>query len=323
MTDRSDQTKDETLKIDPELRPVLDNLKIFDGNPVHLMTPQQLRALQKEGEISAPRPPGIRVEDGSVRTASNEVPIRIYRPTKQGVRSAMLYIHGGGWVTGSLESHDAICAKFSADAGIVVVALDYRLSPETRYPGALYDCTAIADWLFENCSELSVDPMRVAIGGDSAGGNLSAALCLKMRDQNHRFRFALQMLFYPVTDNDVDNSSYIRNRAVPLLDRDIMIWVLNHYLGSDWRNVEDPYALPLKAQTLRDLPPAYIATAELDPLLDEGANYASRLILDGVACEYRVAPQMIHGFLRFPAFSATADREFRCAVDALTRHLQG
>lgn len=311
------------MNIDPQLAPVLDDLKSFDDDPVHLMEPSRLRAIQAKGRKVPPRPSGISVEDRQIAADGRNIPIRLYRPDSTGQHAALLYLHGGGWVTGGLDSHDPICARFAADAGVTVVAVDYRLAPETPYPGALEDCQAVADWMFENAGLLGLDRNRMVVGGDSAGGNLSAAICLKMRDAARADRFALQMLFYPVTDNDVDTASYIENRDAPLLDRNIMMWVLGHYLGKEWRSIADCYALPFKAPTLRGLPPAYVATAQRDPLLDEGARFAMRLIEDGVRCEYRVAPDMIHGFLRFPALSDCAESEFRAAVSALLRSVGG
>jgi acetyl esterase len=306
-----------SVDLDPGLQPLLEALAAFETRPAHTLSPHELREMLASMAQPTPRPPNVDVTDTWVQGRSSKIRIRIYKPYNSGIRPALLYIHGGGWVTGSLESHDAICAAFASDVGCVVVALDYALAPEAPFPAAFHDCQDVAEWLFQSAASLGIDQTRIAVAGDSAGGNLSAALCLWMRDTDTKHRFCLQLLLYPVVDDNVDRPSYLRNAKAPVLDRDIMIYCLGHYLkGNDRLNA---YALPLKAETLSGLPDAFVATVGHDPLLDEGAVYAQRLVEAGNNCEYRSNPFLVHGFLKHRRISREAEKEYRVICQRLHR----
>jgi acetyl esterase len=302
------------MDLEPGLRLFLEATSPFGTIPAHQMAPADLRAAILAHHEDQPRPAGLSVSDRTIVTPAGDIAIRIYRPTSDDVLPVMLYIHGGGWVTGNLDTHDAICSGISDEVGCVVVALDYGLSPEAPYPAALDQCHAVASWIFRSAATLRVDVARSAVGGDSAGGNLSAALCLRLRDEGAR-NFALQVLMYPVLDDDINRPSYLANSEAPILGRDIMRYCLEHYLGG--ADANDAYAFPLKAAELAGVPSAYVATARHDPLLDEGAAFAQRLIAAGVACQYRSNARLVHGFLKHRAHSSEAEHEFHAMCAAL------
>jgi acetyl esterase/lipase len=205
-----------------------------------------------------------------------------------------VWFHGGGWVVGDLESADATARHLTVRADCVVVSVDYRLAPETKFPGPAEDCYSATKWVAQNAASINVDPSKIAVGGDSAGGNLAAVISLMARDRGGP-PLALQLLVYPVTDRDFSTESYVQNAEGYQLTRDSMIWYWNHYLKSD-ADVANPYAAPLQAQDLRGLPPALVITAEYDPLRDEGEAYAHRLEAAGVNTTCIRYDGMIHGF---------------------------
>ncbi|MYH68007.1 MAG: alpha/beta hydrolase, partial [Dehalococcoidia bacterium] len=223
-----------------------------------------------------------------------DIPVRIYRPTEAGNHSLLVWYHGGGWVIGDLDGADVTCRELAAKSGSVVVSVDYRLAPEHRYPAAHEDCYAATVWAAENAAELGADASKLAVGGDSAGGNLAAVVSLRARDEDGpAIRF--QLLVYPVTDHDYGTDSYRDNADGYLLTRDGMEWFWNHYLGPDGDG-SHPHASPLRAEDLSGLPPAHVITAEYDPLRDEGEAYAKRLQEAGVdVTQTRYAGQ-IHAF---------------------------
>jgi acetyl esterase len=306
------------MPLDPALDGFLAKLdKEFDPPP-HLLAATEFRALieRLSAEGRPERPAGLAIEDLIVSHNGRTVGVRIYRPKGKASQRALIYMHGGGWTVGSVDTHDPICAGIANETSCTVISVNYSLSPEHRYPHALLDCEAVADWLLENADLLGIDPAMVAIGGDSAGGNLSTALCLKMRDERGVVPFLYQVLIYPSLDTDIDRPSYLRNASAPFLDRPLMIWFLNHYLGDQFSH-PDAYAMPMKAQSLAGLPPAFVSTAEFDPLLDEGAEYADRLRQAGVDCIYREAKSLMHGFMRVRGISKLAEIEFQAVCDAL------
>jgi len=207
----------------------------------------------------------------------------------------LVFFHGGGWVIGDLETHDVLCRQITAEAGIEVVAVDYRLAPEHKFPAAVDDAWAATKWVVANAGKLGIDPKRVAVGGDSAGGNLAAVVALLARDAGGP-AIALQVLLYPVTDFTTETGSYRECADGYLLTLDSMRWFFDHYLKSpaeagDWR------ASPLRAPSHAGLPPALIVTAGFDPLRDEGEAYAKKLRAAGVRVDYICYGGMVHGFV--------------------------
>jgi acetyl esterase len=214
-----------------------------------------------------------------------------------------LWFHGGGWVVGDLESADATARHLTLGAGCVVVSVDYRLAPEAKFPGPAEDCYAATRWVADHAAEIDVASNNLAVGGDSAGGNLAAGVCLMAKDRGGP-RLGMQLLVYPVTDQNFQTDSYIENAEGYSLTRETMIWYWDHYLAND-ADANNPYAAPLLAQDLQGQPPAVIITAEYDPLRDEGEAYAQRLEAAGVPATYTVYPGMIHGFF---GMSAVVDK---------------
>jgi acetyl esterase len=253
-------------------------------------------------------------------TEDGPVPLRIYRPRAlagDAAAPALLYIHGGGWTVGSLDTHDPIAAGIAEETPCVVVGVGYSLAPERPFPAAYREIAAAGAWLETEAAALGIDAKRIAIGGDSCGANLGTAVAIAARDGGLR-RYCFQLLIYGVFDTDFDTPSMIRNADAPFLDRALMIWFWRQYLGGA-TSTDDPRAVPLRAKDLRGLPPAFVSTAEYDPLLDEGGAYAARLAAAGVAVEYRRAPALMHGFMRVRRLSRYAEEEFAAVCRALAR----
>jgi acetyl esterase len=212
----------------------------------------------------------------------------------------LVYFHGGGWVLGSLEGSDHVSRELANTAGCLVVSVDYRLAPEHKFPAGLRDCEAAFEWAVANATSFGGDPARLAVGGDSAGGNLSTAVCLSARTRGRRAPI-FQLLIYPVIDHDFDRASYHENAEGYMLTTDSMRWFWEQYVNSA-AEMDDPLASPILAADLSGLPPALIITAEFDPLRDEGEAYADRLRQAGVPVVLSRYDGMIHGFFAmFPA----------------------
>jgi acetyl esterase len=257
---------------------------------------------QLAAKVPKPDEPIESVENGKTGAG---VPVRIYRPRGTGPFPICLYFHGGGWVVGDLDSHDHVCRSLARRGGAVVVNVDYRLAPETKFPGPLDDCSDALQWAEANARKLGGDPSRIAVAGDSAGGHLAAGLALRTRDQRGP-RIALQLLIYPVTDNLFETTSYTEFADGYGLTRANMQWFWECYLRTP-ADAENPWNVPLKAD-LRGLPPAFVVTAEYDVLRDEGEAYAKRLHDAGVAVRCVRYNGMNHGFIRMAAVYPQADR---------------
>lgn len=271
------------------------------GNKVNLAPPDLARIETK----TIPGP------DGS------ELKIRIYWPLGEGSFGACLYFHGGGWVLNNIDTHDDVVRRLAAASGCVFVSVDYRLAPEHKYPAAIEDGYAALQWVYEQARELNVDPARIAVCGDSAGGNIAAVLCLMTRDRGGP-PIAFQALIYPITDCDFDRPSYRDNADGYFLTAKQMKWFWNHYVCSPEQMLE-PYASPIRATSLRELPPALIQTAEFDPLRDEGEAYADALREAGVPVARHRYDGLIHAFMkRVDQFDAALEA-IRETGDALRR----
>lgn len=253
------------------------------------------RELEESATILAPRPRAMTsVEDRRIPGPGGTIPVRIYRPHGVGRPApALVFFHGGGFVLGSLDSHDPPCRALADDARCVVIAIDYRLAPEHKFPAAVDDCVAAFRWVAANAASLGIDPARIAVGGDSAGGNLSAVVSLETRRDDARPCF--QLLIYPATDMTMSMPSVRQMGKGFFLEHDTMLWFIDHYLR-DERDKRDPRASPLFEDDLRDQPPAFVATAGFDPLRDEGEAYANRLRDAGVPVTYRCYTSLFHGF---------------------------
>jgi acetyl esterase len=283
------------MPLDPQARFVLDQLAVQGGFDLTALSPAEARDAFEKMRLPLPVEPVARVENRSIPGPAGAIPVRVY--AADGIATpapALVYFHGGGWVIGSLETHDPFCRALANRTGAVVVSVDYRLAPEARYPAAAEDCYAVTRWIAEHGAELGIDGTRLAVGGDSAGGNLAAAVGLMARDRKGP-ALRHQLLIYPVTDADFATASYRDNADGYMLTRDVMQWFWNHYVP-DAGQRRDAYAAPLRAVDLSGLPPATVQTAEFDPLRDEGEAYAKRLQGAGIATTLTRYDGQIHGF---------------------------
>ena len=246
------------------------------GPDIFEQTPEEARvAIAGFAAMQAGAPEPARVEDRTVPGPAGDIPIRVYASEGDNL-PVVMYFHGGGWVLGDIESHDGTCKQLLAELGdAVVVSVHYRLAPEDKYPAAADDCYAAAAWVAENGGEIGADGSRMAVCGDSAGGNLSAVVSQMARDKGGP-AIAAQVLHVPVTDHNYSYPSYTENAEGMLLTRASMVWFWDHYLPNADAG-QEAYASPIKANDLSGLPPALIQTAEFDPLRDEGEAYGAAI----------------------------------------------
>ncbi len=254
------------------------------------------------------------VEDRTIGTAVGDIPVRIYRPEGDGPFPIVMNFHGGGWVIGDLDTADAVCRSVCRTAECIVISVDYRLAPEHEYPAAVDDAYAATCWAAEHAAELGGSG-RLAVMGESAGGNLAAVVAQKSRDENGP-KIDFQLLAYPVVDHDLTRTSYVENGQGYLLETETMSWFWDIYCPEAERRGE-PAASPLKAESLAGLPPALVLTAEFDPLRDEGHAYADALQAAGVAAEAICFDGLVHDFLATAELIPGSRAAFERAVSAL------
>jgi acetyl esterase len=284
------------MPLDPQIRMMLDQIEALGAPPVwELSPPDARRSMNLMIAMMGPGEPVEHVEDRRIDAGETSFGIRIYRPSglAGGAAPVLVFYHGGGFVLGDLESHDRDCRALANRGECVVVAVDYRLAPEHPFPAAVDDAWAALSWVLAHTDELGVDPDRVAIGGDSAGGNLAAVTALWARDQGIALR--LQLLIYPAVDSaESVHQSRIDNAVGYMLDPQAVEWFTTQYVGDadpeDWR------LAPIRAARHDGVAPAFVITAEYDPLRDEGEAYAAKLAAAGVAATAVRYDGMIHGF---------------------------
>jgi acetyl esterase len=284
------------MPVDPQIQALLEAGRHLPATST--LSVPAARA-QYEARIAAMAPPAAvaRVEERTMPGPGGPLRLRVYTPPGQGPFPLLVFLHGSGFVLCSLDTHDGICRNLCAGAGCVVASVDYRLAPEHRFPAATEDCLAATRWCAEHAAALGADPARVAVGGDSAGGNLAAVTALRLRDEGGP-RLAGQVLLYPVTDwHTPGHPSYAENAEGYGLTRDTMEWFWGHYLADPAREATHPHAAPLRAPSLAGLPPALVTSAEYDPLRDEAEAYAEALRAAGVAVAATRWMGMNHGFL--------------------------
>jgi acetyl esterase len=293
------------MKIDPGAQQVIDLIKAAGRPPYETVGHMEARRLYLEARrVLQPDPPPIgEMRDLTAPGPTGLISIRLYRarPGKAGDKQpALIYFHGGGWVIGSLDSHDGVCRGLANGADCTVLSVDYRLAPEHKFPAAVDDAVAATQWIAENATSLGIDASRLAVGGDSAGGNLAAVVAQHVRDRGApKLRF--QLLIYPACDMSMTLPSITELAEQLPLTRSTMKWFVDLYLR-DAGDVGDWRASPLKAKSLANLPPAYVLTAGCDPLRDEGEAYAAALKAAGVPVEAKRFDGQIHGFMTMGKF---------------------
>jgi acetyl esterase len=305
-------------RLDPDLARILPLLPLRDAAN---LTPSQARhdlVALADSRKDVPLPQPAAVADMEIPRTGGALAARVYRPARLPT-GTLMYFHGGGWVAGDLYTHDRLARTLAIELEAVVVSVDYRRPPEAPFPGAFDDCYAATRWAANNIAMLGGDPARLGVGGDSAGGNLAAAVALACRDQGHPL--AAQLLIYPATDlagcygTEAENANYpsrTENAEGYFLTLEAMRFFARTYLA-DPRTGLDPRASPARAHRFAGLPPAVICTAELDPLRDEGEAYARHLERAGVRVAYFREPGMIHGYFGMGAASPAAEAARRRA----------
>jgi acetyl esterase len=291
------------------------------AKPIEESTPEEVRAgraanAEAMAALAGPEQLVARIEDRTIPGPGGPIPVRVYWPVVGRRLPALVYLHGGGWVFGNIGSVDRNCRVLANSVECVVVNVEYRLAPEHKYPAAAEDTYAVIAHLTAHPQEFHIDPSRIAVAGDSAGGNLAAVACLMARDRGGP-RLAFQMMVYPVTDYDCSRPSVTENDGY-LLNRSVMRYFWNHYTSTP-EEARQPYASPINAKTLAGLPPALVITAECDPLRDQGEAYAHRLEEFGVPVMLKRYDGAIHVFFQMGAVIDSGRQAVADAVAAL-RH---
>ena len=303
------------MAIDPDTQAVLDMIRLADRPPFETLTPDEARQAYSASRKLLQPPPEEVAE--SRDTMAGSIGIRLYRPAgtaTSDVLPALVWYHGGGWLLGDLESHDVACRRFANAAHCRVVSVDYRMAPEHVFPAAVDDCATVTKFVFDNAASLGIDASTVAVGGDSAGGNLAAVMALMSRD-GALPPLAFQLLIYPATDMMMTTvSSTAIGPGVPLTSA-TMKWFIDYYAKgheTDWR------ASPIRAASLAGTAPALVLTCTHDPLRDEGIEYARRLEREGVRVVHLHYSDQIHGFMSMGRMIRAADQ----AIDVMARVLK-
>jgi acetyl esterase len=284
-------------RLDPKVRILLEINDALAPPPIESLSVAEARSIRAEGFKKQGGPPAVlgRVEELLIPGPAGPIPARVYANKLGGLRTGLVYFHGGGYVIGDLDTHDSLCRAIAKYSDAVVIAVGYRLAPENKFPAAVEDAHAATVWIAENAQKLGINARKIAVGGDSAGGTLATVVAMRCRDAGGP-ELAAQILLYPIADlSTFDTASYLEFAEDYSLRRSAMQWFAGHYLGTadDARN---PEASPLLASDPGGLPLALVVTAEFDPLRDEGEAYAERLRQAGTEVTAIRYPGMIHGF---------------------------
>ena len=299
------------MPLDPDAQRVLDLIRESGRPPYETLQPAEARELYRRGRtVLQPDPPPVaEVRDLEAPAPHGALKLRLYRGAGTAPGRALptlVFYHGGGWVIGDLDTHDGVCRHLANAAGCAVVAVDYRLAPEHKFPAAVEDCVWATEWIAKQGAALGLDPTRLAVGGDSAGGNLAATVCLAARERGAP-SVMFQVLIYPAVDMAMTHESHRQHTAGLPLTHATAAWFRDLYLRTvadqaDWR------ASPLRAGDLRGLPAAYLLTAGFDPLCTEGEVFAQQLKAAGVPVTLRQWPAQIHGFITMGRIIAASSR---------------
>jgi acetyl esterase len=314
------------MPLDPGAQAVLDLIKQIGRPPLHTLSPAEAReASAKSRAVLQPEPEACaEVEDLTCPGPLGPIRLRRYRPagsSASDILPCMVFFHGGGWVIGDLDSHDQPCRILCNTSGGCVIAVDYRMAPEHLYPAAVDDCAAAVRWVAANAAALRIDPAKLAVGGDSAGGNLAAVMAIMARDGDLP-PIGYQLLLYPATDMAGERPAYQRFTENLILTDKTMRWFINHYVPDPARRVEWQ-ASPLRAGSLKGVANAYVMTCGYDPLVDEGRAYAERLEQDGVRVSHIYMSDQIHAYLGMGKFIPAATLSLRHAALSLAHHWAG
>jgi len=301
------------MPLNPILAEVISQMAEANAPALHEMSPSEGRDMYRAMNTENTRDAVTSVKD----ELADQIPIRIYNPGNGEVLPCLVYFHGGGWVIGDLETHDHVCRRLANLANCIVVAVDYRLAPEHPYPAPMDDCYTALKWVAHNADRLNINPTKIAVGGDSAGANLSAVMAIRSRDENGP-EICHQLLMYPVTDANFDTASYQENGEGYMLTKAGMEWFWHHYIGND----TDPtltYVSPIRAADLSQLPAATVITAEFDPLRDEGEAYAERLKDAGNQVTAKRYDGVVHGFFTMADLLEEARDAFEFTANELNK----
>lgn len=309
------------MPMHPQAQLILDVMSdsglVIDESTEAAVIRAQIEEFAKAGQALGE--PVHQIDDRTIPGPGGELPVRVYRPGEDRPLPLLVWFHGGGWTIGSLDTHDNTCRSLANGVGCVVVSVDYRLAPEHKFPAAVEDALAAMQWVADHGADVGGDPARLAVGGDSAGGNLAAVVSLLARDAGTP-DLAFQLLVYPVTDHEFESASMRENATGYFLELESMRWFYNQYLNdendsADWR------FSPVRAAALTGLPPAFVLTAEFDPLRDQGELYARRLEAAGVPVELRRYDGVFHGFFGMREFIEPAQQAFDDVTKALREAL--
>jgi acetyl esterase len=304
------------MPVNSQVQSFLDMFAGLGGPPLEQLSVPEARSVSLAMiDFSGPEEPVAEIANRSIPGPAGPIPVRLYRPVKNEKIPALIYFHGGGYVIGSLDSHDRLCRALANASGCAVIAVDYRLAPEHKYPAAVEDAYAATRYIAEHAGEFNIDPDRIAVGGDSAGGTLATVVCLLSRDRSGP-RLKYQLMIYPWVSFYDESPSMQQYAKDHFLTRAGLDWFRENYLPSKEAGLE-PSASPLNATNLQGLPPAMIVTAECDPLRDQGEAYAHKLGGAGIPVELKRYEGMIHPFVNLAGVVDTAKTAIADAGSAL------
>ncbi len=306
------------MPLDPQADALIKQMAAAAGPALETLSPADARALTSTtfGMLAGSAEEVGKMENRKIPGPAGEIPVRIYTPAGSGPFPLLVFYHGGGWVIGDLNSHDSACRQLTNRARCVTVAVDYRLAPENKFPAAAEDCYAATVWAADHARELGADPSRLAVGGDSAGGNLSAVVSIMARDKG-KPAIKFQLLIYPATDGALDTYSHQTFKDYFLTDKAVQ-YFWSHYVRGE-ADRKDPIASPALAKSHAGLPPALIITAEFDPLRDEGEAYGEKLRAAGVPVTVTRYDGMIHGFFTMTGVLDQGKKAVEQASEALRK----
>ncbi len=300
------------MPLHPQAQAVADFYAAIRTTPFEELSPTEARALYSAGQV-----PSTEVVHEIRDVQAGSIPCRLYRPSANTDLGLLVFFHGGGWVIGDLNSHDGVCRSLANKSGHAVLSVDYRLAPEHKFPAAFDDCVAAVKWAFENAKALGIDNSRMAVGGDSAGGNLAAAVALA-----EVVPLKFQMLIYPAVDMRMESPSISENANAPILTKAVMAWFVAHYINGD-ADKANISASPMLAsdELLKKMPPAIVITAQYDPLRDEGEAYGKRLVENGVSTTITRYNGAFHGFFNMITILDDAQSAHAQASTLLKKYL--